>query len=387
MLTVLEACEQLHGIASVTPCVPSAALSALTSANVMLKLENLQATGSFKSRGAFVKMRSLSQAGRSCGVIAVSAGNHAQAVAYHGARFGCATTIVMPVTTPYVKVRRTESHGARVVLHGQNFAEATAFAHDLARAEHLVMIHPYDDAHVIAGQGSVAVEMLQAGEYDEIVVPVGGGGLIAGVALAVEQIAPRTRVVGVRVEHSELPTIAEGIAVKNLGELPEGIIRRLVDEMLFVDDVHIERAVHLLLEEEKVLAEGAGAAPLAALLRYPQRFAGKRVGLIVSGGNLDTGLLASVILRVRFQEGRVARIRVQIVDAPGTLVRVSQIVANHHANVLEVSHHRSFSGLPAKCAELDLTIEMRHPTDVGAIVRDLQNACFETTLLTGGPHV
>jgi threonine dehydratase len=381
---VLHAREQLKGVVVPTPCMRSSALSSLLGAGVGLKLENLQVTGSFKSRGAYVKMNSLSDAQRHRGVIAASAGNHGQAVAHLGARLGVPATIVMPVTTPYLKVRRTEQHGARVLLRGKTFFEAAQHAREVAQAENLTVVPPYDDRHIIAGQGTVAVEMLESDEYDAIVVPVGGGGLISGVALAVKHLSPRTDVIGVRVEHSHLPTLAEGIAVKELGEIPEEIIRRLVDDMLFVDEPHLERAVHLLLEEEKLLVEGAGAAPLAALLRYPQRFAGKRVGLIVSGGNLDTGLLASVILRVRFQEGRVARIRVQIVDAPGTLVQIARAVAQHHANVLEVSHHRSFSGVPAKCAELDLTIEMRHPRDIDAILSELREASFETTLLTGG---
>lgn len=375
----------LQGQILETPCNRSAPVSELTCACVTLKLENLQRTGSFKTRGSYVKLRNLSDTQRGGGVVAVSAGNHAQGVAYHGTRLGIATTIVMPKTTPYTKVRRTEAHGARVLLSGDTLAEAALAAHALEIDERLTMIHPYDDPHIIAGQGTIALEMLAGDrQYDAIVVPVGGGGLISGMATAIKQVSPRTEVIGVRVQRTDTPTLAEGIAVKHIGTLNAAIIDHFVDEMLFVNEPVLERAVHVLLEEEKTVVEGAGAAALAAVLAYPERFAGRRVGIVVSGGNIDSGLLASVILRARFQEGRVARVRVQIVDSPGALAHISQLLAEHHANVVDVSHHRAFSGVPAKCAELDFTIEMRHPRDIETILQGLRDAAFETTLLTGG---
>lgn len=375
----------LQGVILETPCNLSASVSDLTGAQVTLKLENLQRTGSFKTRGSYVKLRHLSDAQRAGGVVAVSAGNHAQGVAYHGTRLGIATTIVMPKTTPYTKVRRTEGHGARVLLSGDTLAEAALAAQALEIDERLTMIHPYDDPHIIAGQGTIALEMLDhARDYDAIVIPVGGGGLISGMATAIKHVSPRTEVIGVRVQRTDTPTLAEGIAVKYIGKLNSAIVDRFVDEMLFVNEPALERAVHILLEEEKTVVEGAGAAALAAVLAYPERFAGRRAGIVVSGGNIDSGLLASVILRARFQEGRVARVRVQIVDSPGALARISQLLAEHHANVVDVSHHRAFSGVPAKCAELDFTIEMRHPRDIESILQGLRDAAFETTLLTGG---
>ena len=397
--SIESASKALVGVVAPTPYVHSSPLSKLTGADVSLKLENLQYTGSFKVRGAYIKLQSLAPHERSGGVVAISAGNHAQGVAYHGARLGIVTTIVMPTTTPYAKVRRTEALGARVVLRGANFAEAAGEAERLAVEEHLTMIHPYDDPQIIAGQGTIGIEMLNAQpDVDAVVVPVGGGGLIAGIATAVKHVAPHVEVIGVQTEeHCSLyellhgirppaqaaPTLAEGIAVKRIGRLNAEIAKDLVDDVVLVDEPALERAVHLLLEEEKTLVEGAGAAALAALLSAPKRFVGKRVALVLSGGNIDTGLLASVILRVRFQEGRVARLRVQIVDAPGALMQISSLLAMHHANVVDVSHHRAFSGVPAKCAELDFTIEMRTPGDIHPILDGLRKAAFETTLLIG----
>jgi threonine dehydratase len=381
---VERAAHLLSGVVVETPCLPSPGLSHLTGASVSLKLENLQRTGSFKTRGACIKLESLPPERRAGGVVAVSAGNHAQGVAFHGTRMGIATTIVMPKTTPYAKVRRTEALGARVVLEGATLASAYAHAQALASDERLTMIHPYDDPHVIAGAGTIGIEMFRAQpELQTVVVPVGGGGLIAGIATALRRLAPQVQIVGVRAEQFGPPTLAEGIAVAELGELNAAIVEDLVDEVLFVDEPSLERSVHLLLEDEKTVVEGAGAAPLAALLRYPSRFQGRRCGLVISGGNIDTGLLASVIMRARFQEGRVARVRVQIVDAPGALVSISTLLASHHANVVDVSHHRAFSGVPAKCAELDFTIEVRHPGDVQTILEGLRRETFETTLLTG----
>jgi len=384
---VKDAAEQLRGVVYATPFYRSDALSELTGANVWLKCENLQRTGSFKVRGAYVKLQSLSAPERGVGVVAASAGNHAQGVAYHASRLGIDATIVMPKTTPYTKIRRVEAHDVRVVLEGDNFGEAAVAAEVLARDERRTMIHPYDDPHVVAGQGTVGLEMVrEEPELDAVIVPVGGGGLIAGVALAVKQLSPRTEVIGVRPQMNGTPTIAEGIAVKSLGATNAEIVRDFVDDMVTVDEPSLECAIHYVLDEEKMLVEGAGAAALAAVLADRERFAGRHVGLILSGANLDTGLLASVILRARFQQGLVARVRVQIGDAPGSLLSVSNLLAQHHANVVDVSHHRAFSGVPAKCAELDFTIEMRHPRDITSIVDELRQATFETTVLAGGGH-
>ena len=384
---VEAAAEQLEGVVYPTPFFRSDVLSDLTGASVMLKCENLQRTGSFKVRGSYVKMQSLSPSERAGGVIAASAGNHAQGVAAHAARLGIDATIVMPKTTPYGKMRRTEAQGVRVVLEGETFAEAAAAAIEIAREKRRTMIHPYDDPWVIAGQGTVGLEMVRDHpKLDAVLVPVGGGGLIAGVALAVKRLAPRTEVIGVRPRMDGAPTIAEGIAVTCLGHLNNEIVRDLVDDTITVEEASLESAIHHILDDEKMLVEGAGAASLAAVLANRERFAGRTVGLILSGANLDTGLLASVILRARFQQGLVARVRVQIGDAPGSLLSVSSLLANHHANVVDVSHHRAFSGVPAKCAELDFTIEMRHPRDITAIVNELREATFETTVLAGGPN-
>ena len=394
---VVAAAEALAGVVYETPCLRSDALSALTGAEVYLKCENLQRTGSFKVRGSYVKLSSLSYEQRSRGVVAASAGNHAQGVAYHASRLGIDATIVMPATSPYGKIRRTEALGARVVLSGETFANASATAAELAAAEGRAIIHPYDDPWVIAGQGTVGLEFVRAQpDLDAILVSVGGGGLIAGTAIAVKSLAPRVDVIAVQAEEfcplHELrygaqshprgtPTLAEGIAVQRLGVMNAAIIAELVDDVVLVDDVALEHAIHALLDDEKMLVEGAGAAPLAALLRDRERFAGRKVGLILSGANLDTGLLASVILRARFHAGLVARLRVQIGDTPGALSLVSNLLARHHANVVDVSHHRAFSGVPAKCAELDLTIEMRHPRDIDPILAELRTTTFETTVL------
>ena len=397
---VEAAAEQLAGVVHATPFFRSDALCDLTGANVMLKCENLQRTGSFKVRGSYVKLQSLSPAERAAGVVAASAGNHAQGVAYHAARLGIDATIVMPKTTPYGKMRRTEAMGVRVVLEGGTFAEAASLAQVLAHDQGRTMIHPYDDPWVVAGQGTVGLEMMHAQpQLDAVLVPVGGGGLIAGVAIAIKHLAPEVQVYGVQTEaycalyemlhhsrpHSNgAPTLAEGIAVKEIGRMNAAIVQDLIEDVLLVDEPTLERAIHHVLDDEKMLVEGAGAAGLAALLLHRDLFAGRRVGLILSGANLDTGLLASVILRARFQEGLVARVRVQIGDSPGSLSDISSLLAQHYANVVDVSHHRAFSGVPAKCAELDFTIEMRHPRDIYSIIDDLREATFETTILAGG---
>jgi threonine dehydratase len=363
-------------------------------ARIALKLETFQRTGSFKDRGAFVKLSSLTDAQRSGGIIAASAGNHAQGVAFHGARLGIATTIVMPRTTPFTKVRRTTELGARVVLAGETMAETFVHAEALRKSEHLTEIHPFADPAVIAGQGTIALELAeQVPDADTLVIPVGGGGLIAGMAIAAKALNPTIRIVAVQTEHyaslrgdvelskRETQSIAEGIAVKHIGELNRTIIDRYVDDVIFVAEESIERAIHLFLEEEKIVAEGAGAVAYAAMLQSPERFAGRNCALVVSGGNIDTGLLSSVITRVRLHEGRVVRMRVEIVDAPGALVQVASAIAERGANILDVAHQRGFKDVPAKCAELDLTIEMRRPEDTDEIVNALCVAGFPSVIL------
>ena len=379
-----------------TPCVHSRTLSEITGAEVVLKLENLQYTASFKDRGALVKLKSLTAEERAAGVVAMSAGNHAQAVAYHAQRLGVAATIVMPKDTPQVKAQNTRRFGARVVLEGEIIDEAAARARELAATEGLVLVHPYDDAKIIAGQGTIGLEMLAADPGLEIVVaPIGGGGLIAGIAVAVKALKPDIEVVGVEAAlypsmHQAIHgqpaegggrTIAEGIAVKTVGKLTLPIIERLVDDVLLVSEDDLERGVQLLLEIEKTVAEGAGGAALAALLAHRDRFAGRRVGLVISGGNIDMRLLSSVILRGLVRDGRIVRLRIEITDAPGTLARVSKIIGDADANIIEVYHQRAFSGLPAKHADLDVVIETHDAEHVRAIMAALAAAGLDTTLL------
>ncbi len=379
-----------------TPCVHSRTLSEITGAEVVLKFENLQYTASFKDRGALVKLKSLTAEERAAGVVAMSAGNHAQAVAYHAQRLGIAATIVMPKGTPQVKAQNTQRFGARVVLEGEIIDEAAARARELAASEGLVLVHPYDDAKIIAGQGTIGLEMLAADPGLEIVVaPIGGGGLIAGIAVAAKALNPDIEMVGVEAAlypsmHQAIygqpaecggRTIAEGIAVKTVGKLTLPIIERLVDDVLLVSEDDLERGVQLLLEIEKTVAEGAGGAALAALLAHRDRFAGRRVGLVISGGNIDMRLLSSVILRGLVRDGRIVRLRIEITDAPGTLARVSKIIGDADANIIEVYHQRAFSGLPAKQADLDVVIETHDAEHVRAIMAALAAAGLNATLL------
>jgi threonine dehydratase len=367
-----------------TPMLPAPPLSALTGAEVFVKYENLHVTNSFKERGACVKLAALDAAERRRGVIAMSAGNHAQAVAYHARRLGIPATIVMPITTPFVKVKATEMLGAQVVLSGETLLEAQLQAETLAAERKLVWVHPYDDARIIAGQGTIALEMLEAvPELDTLVVPIGGGGLISGMAVAAKSLKPDLRIVGAQaglypsmhnaINGAQLPmrgdTLAEGIAVKAPGRIPTEIVRRLVDEIMLVTEDQFERAVSMLISIEKTVVEGAGAAGLAAMLSAPERFAGKNVGLILTGGNIDTRLIASVLTRELAREGRLTQLAIDIVDRPGQLAAVAALLAEAGANIVEVSHQRTFSILPAKGTLLELVIETRdrvHLDDVMA---------------------
>ena len=384
---VRAAARRIAGAIEHTPCVPSRTLSKLTTAEVFLKFENLQFTASFKERGALNKLLSLSEADRRRGVIAMSAGNHAQAVAHHAARLGIPSVIVMPKGSPNTKIRNTQVHGARVVLEGENLFEAGKHARDLAARENLVFVHPYEDPLIIAGQGTVALEMLEAvPDLEMLVVPVGGGGLISGIATAAKALRPEIVVYGVESQnypsmHQRLAgkpvecggdTIAEGIAVKDVGNIAFGIIRELVEEVLVVKEETIERAVAALIEIEKTVAEGAGAAALAALLEHPARFAGKRVGLPISGGNIDSRVLASVLMRGLVRDARLVRLRVTMPDVSGSLAKVCALIAEAGGNIVEVSHQRIFGTSSVRSPEVEFLLETRDRTHTEALVAALE---------------
>lgn len=357
-----------------TPMLPAPKLSALTGASVNVKYENLQVTNSFKERGALNKLLALTPAQRARGVIAMSAGNHAQAVAYHAQRLDIPTTIVMPVTTPYVKIDATRSCGAQVVLDGETVAESQVRAETIAHERDLTFVHPYDDPLVIAGQGTIALEMLeQAPELDMLVIPIGGGGLVAGNAVAARAKKPSIDIIAaeaalypsfwnaLRGENLPVggPTLAEGIAVKNVGVLTLPIVRDLVSAIVLVDEARLECAVNAYLTLQKTMAEGAGAAGLAAMLAEPERFRGRNVGLILCGGNIDPRILASVMVRELEREGRIISYRLTIPDRPGVLGQIATRLGQLGANILEVDHHRLFLDVPAKGAKLDVTAETR----------------------------
>jgi threonine dehydratase len=394
---VRAAAERIAGAVVHTPCLRSETLSRIAKADIWLKFENLQFTASFKERGALNTLLQLTPEERKRGVIAMSAGNHAQGVAYHAGRLGIPATIVMPAFTPNMKVTHTRGHGAKVVLHGNTLAEAAAEAHRLADAEKLVFVHPYDDPRIIAGQGTIALEMLHdVPELDTLVAPVGGGGMIAGCAVAARGLKPDLKVIGVettgysamRQQMAGEPvtaggdTIAEGIAVRDIGELPLKICRALLEKVVSVDEVAIERAIALLLEVEKTVVEGAGAAGLAALIAYPELFRGRKVGLVLSGGNIDTSLLASVLLRGLVRDGRIVQLRLMIGDAPGQLARVATIIGKLGGNIVEVQHQRLF-GVVAKATELDVTVETRDRAHVRELVAALEADGFKVHLWQG----
>ena len=372
-----------------TPCVESETLSQIVGAQVFLKFENLQFTASFKERGASNRLQLLSADEKARGVIAMSAGNHAQGVAYHAQRMGLRAVIVMPRFTPGVKVERTRGFGAEVVLHGDTLEEARQHAFQLAKEQNLTFVHPFDDEAVAAGQGTLALEMLAAQpDLDTLVVAVGGGGLIAGVATAAKALKPGIRVVGVQtqrfpsmlnaVQGSNLPmsqsTIAEGIAVATAGAITREVVKQLVDELLLVDEGDIEQAVLMLLEIEKTLVEGAGAAGLAALIRHREKFAGQKVGLILSGGNIDPLLLAAIIERGMVRSGRLARIRVSARDVPGVLAQITATVASAGANIEEVHHQRAFTLLAAQNVEIDFVLQTRNQQHVELVLEALRAA-------------
>jgi threonine dehydratase len=394
-----EARRVIAGAVLRTPMLPAPKLSALTGAQVFVKYENLQVTNSFKDRGALNKLVSLTQAERARGVIAMSAGNHAQAVAYHAARLGIPATIVMPVTTPFVKVAATRSHGAEVVLDGESVAEAQARCEAILRERGLTLVHPYDDERIIAGQGTIALEMLEdVNDLDCMVIPIGGGGLIAGNAIAARAMRPQIEVVGAEAalypsvwnavsgEHRPIggATLAEGIAVKNVGKLTLPIIREFVSEIVLTDEAHLERAVNAYLTLQKTMAEGAGAAGLAAMLAKPDRFRGKRVGLILCGGNIDPRILASIMVRELERESRIVSFRLTIPDRPGVLGVIASRLGELGANILEVNHRRLFLDVPAKGAKLDVTFETRDAAHAEEVLSALSADGYQPVPIEAG---
>jgi threonine dehydratase len=385
---IRAAAKRISGAVEQTPCVHSRTLSRLTGAQIFLKFENLQFTASFKERGALNKLLSLGQSERARGVIAMSAGNHAQAVAYHAARLGIPATIVMPRGSPNTKIKNTQVHGATVVLEGDNLFEAGKHARELAAQRNLVFVHPYEDPLIIAGQGTVGLEMLAAvPDLEMLVVPVGGGGLISGIATAARALTPSIQIFGVESRNypsmhqrlNGLPvecggdTIAEGIAVKDVGSTALSIIRSCVEEVLIVEEETIERAVVALIEIEKTVAEGAGAAGLAALLQHPARFAGKRVGIPISGGNIDSRVLASVLMRGLVRDGRLVRLRVTMPDVSGSLAKVAAVIAEAGGNIVEIQHQRLFGTSSVRSPEVEFLVETRDREHTDVLVRSLQD--------------
>ncbi|PZW41321.1 threonine dehydratase [Humitalea rosea] len=384
---IRAAAARIAGQVLRTPCIAPAAVARASGADVVLKLDNLQVTGAFKERGAANRIALLTPTERAAGVIAMSAGNHAQAVARHATLAGIASTIVMPRFTPATKVLRTEGFGASVVLHGDTLAEAASHAHLLAAQQGLVFVHPYDDPGVIAGQGTLALELIEdGGALDALIIPVGGGGLLAGCVIAAEGVAPGLPVFGVEVEGypamaqrlAGLPvkvggaTIAEGIAVRDVGELPFAILRARGIEVLVVPERAVEQAIALLAEGAKIVSEGAGAAGLAAVLAFPERFAGKRIGTPVCGGNIDPRILANVLLRNLLRDGRILRLHLDIPDRPGVLADIATRVAAAGGNVIEVSHQRLFAAPSVQTAELELMVEVRDSAQGDRIVAALE---------------
>jgi threonine dehydratase len=389
---ITAAAATIRGSVIVTECNQSRTLSEMCGCNVWLKFENLQFTSTFKERGALNRLHALSPDERRRGVIAMSAGNHAQGLAYHAMRLGIPAAIVMPIGTPMVKVENTRRHGAEVILSGQTVEEAGELARDTANARGMTLIHPYDDRLIIAGQGTIALEMLQAvPSLDTLVVPIGGGGLISGIAIAAKALKPSLRIVGVEaqlypsmynvIKGADLPmrgdTLAEGIAVKAPGAITTEICRDLVDDILLVTEDQIERAVATLISIEKTVVEGAGAAGLAAVQAAPQSFAGRNVGLVLTGGNIDTRLIASVLTRELAREGRLTQLALDIVDRPGQLAAVSTLLAEASANIIEVSHQRTFSDLPAKATLLELVIETRDKAHLDDVLARLNASGFK----------
>ena len=379
-----------------TPTTESRTLGQMVGARVFLKFENQQFTAAYKERGALNALLQMDREQRERGVIAASAGNHAQGLAYHGARLGVPVTIVMPKTTPQVKVMQTASHGAEIVLFGEKYDDAYAHARDLEAERGLSFVHPFDDPRIAAGQGTVALEMLEdQPDIDTLIIPIGGGGLFSGMGTAARAIRPDIRLIGVQAElypsmyarlnHVDMPcegdTLAEGIAVKQPGDFTSQVVAALADDIMLVAERHLERAVSLLLQIEKTVVEGAGAAGFAALLAHGDKFAGRNVGLVLCGGNIDTRLLANVLLRDLARSGRLARLRIRLQDRPGALYNVIRVFNDHQVNIIEVYHQRIFTTLPAKGLITDIECETRDRAHLDALVAALRTGGYQVTMV------
>ena len=394
---IRTAAAALEGQVARTPIIPAPQLSGILGCELFLKLETLQRTGSFKDRGAYNKLRSLGEDERKRGVVAMSAGNHAQGVAYHATRLGIPSTIVMPTFTPFTKVAKTEGYGAKVVLVGQTLDDSMGHARKLVDAEGLTLIHPYDDPYIIAGQGTAGLEILaDVPDLDDIVVPIGGGGLISGIAIAARSIRPEIRITGVEAAlYASMSdavagrtgvyggaTIAEGIAVKSPGVLTRQVIAELIDDIVTVEETVLEQGVHQLLTQQKLVAEGAGAAGIAGILANPDLFKGRRVGVVVCGGNIDPRILSSILMRGLVRNGQLARLRIEIEDVPGVLSRISGIIGTTGGNIIETYHQRLFFQIPVKRADIDVVVETRDRAHVDVIIGKLLEGGFPAKLLS-----
>ena len=388
---VRNAAAQLEGHVLRTPMVVSPLLSQQLGCNIYTKLECLQYTSSFKARGAFIAMQSLSDEQRSAGVIAMSAGNHAQAVAYHAGQMGIPAVIVMPSQTPFAKIARTRAYGAEVVLEGRNLNDCESKVQALIDSRGLTLIHPYDNNEVMIGQGTVGLEMLiDQPDLDVLVVPIGGGGLVGGIATIAKEMRPDIRIIGVQTEaypsmHSAMlgrdivcggETLAEGIAVKKPGGVTLPVVQALVDEIVLVNEKHLEWAVSGLVEQQRIVAEGAGAAGIAAIYAHPQLFKGLKVGVVICGGNIDPRLLSSILNRNMAIDGRIARLRIDISDEPGMLAAITESIGRCGGNIIEIYHQRLFFDVPAKLAKIDAVVETRGPEHIDEIITDLRNRKF-----------
>lgn len=393
---IRAAAAAVAGSIECTPCRKSETLSGILGTDLSLKFENLQFTASFKERGALNKLLSLTADEKRAGVVAASAGNHALGVAYHGQRLNIPVTIVMPTNTPFVKVENTKSHGADVILHGEAFDTAVEFAQQLVTERRATFVHPFDDPLIMAGQGTVALEMLEAApELDCLVVPVGGGGLISGIAVAAKALKPDLEIIGAearlypslksaldgRARPCGGDTLAEGIAVNEVGRHTLPVIRQYVDDILLAEESELEHAVSMLLTIEKTLVEGAGAAGVAVVAANRDRFARRRVGTVLSGGNIDSRLLASILMRELVREGRITRLRVSMSDVPGQMARVSEIVSRLGGNFIDIQHHRIFTMLPAKDTYMDMMLETRDRPHFDAILAELRDAGYAVQVL------
>jgi threonine dehydratase len=395
---IRAAAEAIKGHVVRTPFVAAPRLAkALGLASLRLKLENQQFTGSFKDRGSYYKLKSLSPEDGKRGVIAMSAGNHAQGVAYHAQRLGIPATIVMPEGTPFTKIERTASFGPRVILKGDSIDAAAIYARELAAAENLIFVHPYDDPYIVAGQGTIGLEIIEDDpDLDFLVIPIGGGGLIGGISTAVKALKPSIEIYGVEsdlypsMHHAinEIPpanggqTLADGIAVKSPGALTRAIVEEHVREVLLVDEMSVERAVGTLIETQRIVAEGAGAAALAAIMCHPSAFRNCKVGIVVGGGNIDSRLLSQVLMRTLVLDGRMATLRIEIIDQPGVMSTLTRVIGQAGGNIMDITHHRLFIDLPVKRAEVDVLVETRNAGHVDEIIKLLEQSGFSTRRLS-----